>query len=138
MKAPRAIAREILESQAQDTSYDIEPYVNVIEFAQGNGGGAEVELEEGDSTRQIKMRLQAAAKRVQGAGRLKWLRVKPKEGEDGENTVMLRFVFREPRAPRQPRAEGEAPRKRGRKPKNQNGNGTGEGEGEETLVEVTT
>ncbi len=94
----RVLAPEILEKSADAPRYDEAPYVEAIKFALANGGGLEVELEEGDTVTQTKRRLQKAARNVEGAGRLKWIRNKD-NGAD-----VLQFVFREPRAPRAPRA----------------------------------
>ena len=102
------VIEEALKAPSRGGSYDAAPYIEIVTYARDNEGGAEVELEEGESERQVKARLRKAASGIQGLGRLKFLDV-----DEEQKGKALQFVIKEPRPPRQPRqprtprAEGE-------------------------------
>lgn len=88
-------------------SFDMAPYVDAINEVRGTDGGLAVEIAEGTSPKQEKVRLQKASKSV-GAGKLKWRRdVKLSDG-----AIEISFVFAPPVDPDAPKSKrGGRPRK---------------------------
>lgn len=75
--------------------YDEAPYIEIIKFAMEHKNQAEVDLADDERVKMTKIRLSKAARKVKGAGAIRWLST-PEDKKRAEGGV-LRFQLRKSR-----------------------------------------
>lgn len=78
MKAPTQLSREILDApRRRIIRADNSQLIEFIKFAEANGNGGQIELDEGEIERGAKKRLSNAMKQYNPTKRLEWIQGAP-------------------------------------------------------------